>query len=153
MSVSIDIEDSRWTSLMGIEALVARSVAIALPDDYKNHEVNVLLTTDEEIRILNKEWRGLDKPTNVLSFPTDPDAPQPTEEAPVLGDLALAYETIAAEAHAQNKSMVHHTAHLIVHGCLHLLGYDHDEDSDAAVMEAREIALLKTLEIADPYQI
>jgi probable rRNA maturation factor len=153
MTVSIDKEDTRWSDIADIDALVMKAILVALPTEFRSHDVTVLLTNDAEITVLNKDWRGMDKATNVLSFPSDPDAPQPPGELPMLGDLALAYETIAAEAIVQSKTFRDHTAHLIVHGTLHLLGYDHETDADAAIMEAHELVLLKTLEIADPYQL
>lgn len=153
MSVFIDVEDAQWNNFAALHEMIEHAVATTLPIDRQGYDVNILLTNDAEMHALNLEWRGMDKPTNVLSFAIDPDAPQQPDEAPMLGDLALAYETIAAEAIAQNKNFKDHTTHLIVHGTLHLLGYDHETDSDAAVMEAHEIALLKKLQIADPYTL
>ena len=117
---------------------------------------SLLFTSDEEVHTLNREWRDRDKPTNVLSFPMltreglldlAPDGP------PVmLGDLALAYETCAREAEAKSIPLDHHAAHLIVHGLLHLAGYDHEiSEQDADNMEALEIQILAKLGIADPY--
>jgi probable rRNA maturation factor len=104
----------------------------------------VLLADDAALRALNRDWRGKDKPTNVLSFP----APQGGE---MLGDIALAAETVAAEAQAQGKPFAAHMAHLLAHGFLHLLGYDHEIEAEAEAMEARERAILVSLGLPDPY--
>jgi probable rRNA maturation factor len=112
-------------------------------------EIGVLLTDDNGIRGLNRAWRGIDKPTNVLSFPA---ATRGTgSKAPHLGDVALAYETVHMEATDEDKDFTNHLAHLVVHGVLHLLGYDHAADDDATDMELREITALALLGIADPY--
>jgi probable rRNA maturation factor len=103
------------------------------------------LADDEALRELNARWRGKETATNVLSFP----AP----EGFGLGDIALAFETVAAEAQAQGKSLAAHASHLIVHGFLHLLGYDHEDEGEAVEMEARERAILATLGVADPYTV
>jgi probable rRNA maturation factor len=112
-------------------------------------ELAIVLTDDSAIRLLNRTWRGLDSATNVLSFPT---AQGGEEEPPLLGDIVLAYETIAAEAHAEEKSFAHHLAHLAVHGFLHLLGYDHVHDKDAQAMERLEREVLGRVAIPDPYR-
>ncbi len=108
-------------------------------------EISVLLTDDAAVKELNRAWRGVDKPTNVLSFP----AARPAGH--LLGDIAIAYETVKGEAAAENKPFLHHLAHLAVHGFLHLLGYDHQNDSQADAMEGLERAALARLDIADPY--
>lgn len=110
--------------------------------------VSVLFSDDEALRILNRDFRDKDAPTNVLSFPGDPDAPP---ELYYLGDIALAFETCKAEAAAQQKTLSDHVQHLLVHGMLHLIGYDHQDDAGAAEMEALEISMLKGLGIGDPY--
>jgi probable rRNA maturation factor len=112
-------------------------------------EIGVLLTDDNGIRALNRAWRGADKPTNVLSFPAAPRGTGPT--APHLGDVALAYETVHMEATDEGKDFADHLAHLVVHGVLHLLGYDHAADDEATDMESREVAALALLGVADPY--
>jgi probable rRNA maturation factor len=107
-----------------------------------------MLADDARIRELNRRWRGQDKPTNVLSFP----APEgPPDDARFLGDIVLAFETVEQEARAEGKPLEHHLAHLAVHGALHLLGYDHERDSDADAMEQRERLILARLGIPDPY--
>jgi len=104
-------------------------------------EISLLLTDDAAIRKLNAQWRGKDQPTNVLSFP----APGAIEARQVLGDIAVAYETCAREAEAEHKSFRAHVMHLIVHGFLHLVGFDHEEERQAAEMEALEREILATL--------
>ena len=101
-----------------------------------------------ESRVLNRTWRGKDKPTNVLSFPNLAEAPSPE---PVLGDLAICAPVVAREAREQGKDPKAHWAHMVVHGVLHLLGYDHEDDRDAAVMESREVKILAQFGYADPY--
>jgi probable rRNA maturation factor len=119
--------------------------------------VSLLFTSDEEVHALNKEWRGRDKPTNVLSFPMlarQELLELATEGAPIMvGDIALAHETCAREAADRSISIQHHTAHLIVHGLLHLAGYDHEKsDADAQEMEALEVHILAKMGVADPYR-
>lgn len=113
-------------------------------------ELTVRLVDTEESHELDLQYRGKDRPTNVLSFPF---------EAPIgidinlLGDLVICKQVVETEAKEQNKTLAHHWAHMVVHGCLHLLGYDHIEDDEAAEMEALEVKILSTLNIADPYQV
>jgi probable rRNA maturation factor len=145
MSLSIDVEDARWPD---VTALAERCRAAVLTDDPRT--VAVLFTSDSEIQSLNKEWRGKDKSTNVLSFPAAP-MPVPPGEAAHLGDLVLAFETVSKEAQEQGKPFENHVAHLIVHGLLHLLGLDHENDTDAEAMEHRERRILAHLGIPDPY--
>lgn len=111
-------------------------------------ELSIVLTDDAEQQVLNRDWRGIDRPTNVLSFPQiEPFGPV----SGILGDITLARETVAREAAELGKSFTDHFTHLIVHGFLHILGYDHIEDADALVMEGLETQILKSLGIADPY--
>ena len=129
---------------LAINAAVKRLVADIQPDS----EVSLVFTNDEEIQNLNKQWRGQDKPTNVLSFAAN-EAGGPI--TPILGDIVLAFETIDREAKEQGKDFDNHLKHLIIHGFLHLLGYDHISDEEADEMEALEILIMKDLGIADPY--
>lgn len=118
-------------------------------------ELNVKLTNDAEIQQLNRQFRGKDKPTNVLSFPAMDETEihiLPEDFPIVLGDIALALETIEQEAIAQSKLFEHHVSHLVIHGILHLLGYDHETDSEAEEMEALEVDILKKLSISNPYK-
>lgn len=133
-----------------VAALAERAITAACRADGLDEaaEIGVRLTDDAEVRELNHLWRGLDKPTNVLSFPAGdrvPDGPL------LLGDLAVAGETVAREAAEQDKTMADHLAHMLVHGTLHLLGHDHEEDDEADAMEALEIRILADLGVADPY--
>jgi probable rRNA maturation factor len=116
-------------------------------------EVSVMLADDETMRGLNSRYRGIDKPTNVLSFPIGAADPTPGGEPVLLGDVVLGLETVQKEALAAAKPMAHHVSHLVVHGVLHLLGYDHENDGDAAEMESLETAILARLNIPDPYAI
>ena len=119
-------------------------------------EVGILLTDDATARRLNAAYRGQDRPTNVLSFPAFDRildaAPGHPPDAPVqLGDVVLALETVRAEAAAARIPVADHVSHLVVHGCLHLLGYDHESDADAALMEGLEQTILAELGVTDPY--
>jgi probable rRNA maturation factor len=150
-----------WRSEPDVEAVIHRAIATAAEivhagggDTGRGEaELAVMLTDDAGIRTLNSNWRGIDKPTNVLSFP----ALQPTgaggpDDAPrMLGDIAIAYETTRKEADDEQKPFDHHLSHLAVHGFLHLIGYDHENDGDAEAMEALEQEILAQLGIPDPY--
>lgn len=140
------LDDERWRAAEGLEARAGEAVceALARIRGARPGEVVVLLTDDDTVHALNKRFRNQDKPTNVLSFP----APE-SENYP--GDVALAYETCAREAEAAGKSLADHAVHLVLHGVLHLNGYDHQEEGEAAEMEALESAILTGLGISDPY--
>jgi probable rRNA maturation factor len=116
-------------------------------------ELSLVLGDDTLVRTLNRAWRGQDKPTNVLSFGVGEDGPRPPGAPLLLGDVVLAFETVAAEATAQEKPLADHLAHLVVHGVLHLMGFDHEAAAEAARMEALEISILAGLGIADPYRV
>lgn len=157
MQLDIDIEEwpaGEW------EALAARAgdaAAIVAPELRNPRlETSLLFTSDAEVHALNREWRGRDRATNVLSFPmlerAELLALGPEGPPELLGDVALAYETCAREADEKGIALEHHAAHLIVHGLLHLAGHDHvDSDEQAEAMEAHEIKALAILGIADPY--
>lgn len=154
--IELDIVRERgdWPDPARFEALATRAAAAAFaaaperPADTVS--VTLLLTDDAAIRELNRLWRGQDKATNVLSFPSS--SPAPSDEPRHLGDVALAYETLVREAAADDKSLDDHAAHLVVHAILHLFGQDHMTDRDADRMESAEIAALATLGIPDPYR-
>jgi probable rRNA maturation factor len=150
-SVDIIIESPLWEAEPGIESALQRAVAetsAAITTD--DVELAIVLTNDARIRALNHAWRGLDKPTNVLSFPNaDRSAGQGAPA--LLGDIVIAYETTKREAQAQGTPFLHHLAHLTVHGFLHLRGYDHEADDQAETMERLERQILARLDIPDPY--
>ncbi|MFM7348595.1 MAG: rRNA maturation RNase YbeY [Erythrobacter sp.] len=157
MQLDIDIED--WPA-GDWEALAARAAVAAAEDEpllaKPRLAVSVLFTSDEEVHVLNREWRERDKPTNVLSFPMlereELEHLQAEGHPEMLGDIALAYGTCAREAAEKGVSLADHAAHLIVHGLLHLAGHDHvDSDEQAEAMEALETRILAKLGIADPY--
>jgi len=145
-----------WQAEADAEAVIHRAVAAAaeIADaDVGDAELAVMLTDDSGIRTLNSNWRGIDRPTNVLSFPAlQPTAPGGLDDAPrMLGDIAIAYETTRKEADEEQKPFDHHLSHLAIHGFLHLIGYDHEKDDDAEAMEDLERQILAQLGIPDPY--
>ena len=146
-----------WNGEPDADAVIQRAVAVAaeMADaDTADAELAVMLTDDAGIRTLNSNWRGIDKPTNVLSFPAlrPPTGVSSADEIPpMLGDIAIAYETARREADDEQKPFDHHLSHLAVHGFLHLVGYDHETDDEAEAMEALEIEILAQLGIPDPY--
>lgn len=142
--IDIAIDGESWLSAEpGLEALVREAAVRALGD--MPGAVAILLSDDALVRELNKRYRGIDKPTNVLAFPALETFPGR------LGDVCLAFETVASEAQAQGKTLRDHVRHLVVHGVLHLLGYDHEIEAEAQTMEALERSILARLGIADPY--
>jgi probable rRNA maturation factor len=145
-----------WQSEPNSEAVIQRAVAAAaelVKSELGEAELAVMLTDDSGIRTLNNNWRGIDKPTNVLSFPAlPPTGGSGPDDAPrMLGDIAIAYQTTRAEADDEQKPFDHHLSHLAVHGFLHLIGYDHEKDDDAEAMESLESEILAQLGIPDPY--
>lgn len=164
LEIALDA-DEEWDSSRSWEPLVrkAAEAAIAesdfpdLADSDRPIEMSVTLTGDAEVRALNAKWRGNDKPTNVLSFPMadDLDFARSTLAGPelLLGDIVLAHGVCAAEANEKDVPFEQHTTHLLVHGTLHLLGYDHQDDAQASDMEAREVRALARLGIANPYEV
>ncbi len=164
MTLDITLEDPRWVSL---PPLAERAVSVTLAHmglDAETCEVSVLGCDDAHIAALNAEFREKPTPTNVLSWPAEelgaevpggtPLHPEPdfTGEIP-LGDIAISYDRCAREAEAADKPMADHVAHLMVHGVLHLLGYDHIRDPDATLMERLEVEILGKLGIEDPYRV
>jgi probable rRNA maturation factor len=150
LAVDIVIESPLWKAQRGADAMLRRALAAAAGLVPSDGELAVVLTDDAAIRALNRDWRGKDAATNVLSFPAK--EARPDRRAPrLLGDVVIAYETVAREAAAEGKPFMHHLAHLAVHGFLHLVGYDHEANEDADAMEGLEIAILARLDVPDPY--
>ena len=145
-----------WQAQPDAEAVIQRAIAAAagnVDTDHGEAELAIMLTDDAGIRTLNRNWRKIDKPTNVLSFPAlPPTGPGGPDDAPrMLGDIAIAYETTRREADDEQKPFDHHLSHLAVHGYLHLIGYDHESDAEAETMESLETEILAQLGIPDPY--
>ena len=166
MMLEINIEsDEEWDSSTdwsllvrkAAEAAVAESAFPQLAENGRAVELSVRLTSDEDVRALNAHWRGKDKPTNVLSFPMSEqyELEQADEDGPelMLGDIVLAKGVCEREAAEMEIPFERHATHLLVHGTLHLLGYDHGDDQDAADMEGREVRALARLGIDDPYRV
>ena len=147
--IDVDIQSPLWDAQPEAEGAVRAAIAAAATRAPAGGEMSVLLTDDAAVQALNRDWRKIDKPTNVLSFPA---ASPKTDGIPaLLGDVAIAFETLAREAGEEEKPFLHHLAHLVVHGYLHLLGYDHGTDSEAEAMEALEREILAAMRIPDPY--
>ena len=166
MMLEIALEaDAEWDSSAGWDALARRAAEAAIAESAfpqltsaaRAIEISVRLASDEAVRALNEQWRGKDMATNVLSFPlADADELRQVDTAGpelMLGDLILARGVCAAEAAAKGVALTDHATHLIVHGTLHLLGYDHGDDVQADDMEAREVRALGRLGIANPYEL
>ena len=150
-AVDIVVASPLWTSKRSVKALLRRAIGeAALLTPAAVGELAIVLTDDLAIRALNRDWRSKDATTNVLSFPAkDPRHARGTTH--LLGDIVIAYETTEREARAEQKPFAHHLAHLAVHGFLHLAGYDHATDDEAAAMEKLETAILARLDVPDPY--
>jgi len=157
VEIAVSVHDAAWLdSLADLEDRVRAAAGAALThlDVGGPLEISLVFTDDAEQRSLNRDYRHKDSATNVLSFPNMDDAvPSPSGVTRLLGDVVLARETVQREARAQGKSLADHTIHLVVHGTLHLLGYDHESAEEAAEMEALETAILAPLGIADPYAV
>jgi probable rRNA maturation factor len=152
-SADVSVLDERWLKMCGSAAACvedAARAAVAVADMHGPAIVGVILTDDVEQRRLNRDYRGKDAPTNVLAFPIG-DA-MPGGGPVMLGDVVLAFETVAREAGEQKKPLADHLQHLVAHGVLHLLGFDHETDAEAQVMEARETEILAGLGVPDPYR-
>jgi probable rRNA maturation factor len=148
--IEVVIESARWKAAPRAAAVVRKAIAAAAKAaSTPPVQLAIVLTHDSAIRALNRQWRGFDTPTNVLSFPSGTRAPR--GEPRHIGDIVIAYQTLAREAKAESKPFRHHLAHLAVHGYLHLLGYDHETERDAAKMERFEARILARLDVPDPY--
>ena len=149
--VDIIVEAPAWNALRGVKPALRRAIsAAAKPMQLTQSELAIVLTDDAAIREMNRRWRGSDKATNVLSFPAHGLVPPGSGPRP-LGDVVIAYETMAREAQEQGLPLTHHLTHLAVHGFLHLLGYDHESDTEAETMEQLERDILARLDVPDPY--
>jgi probable rRNA maturation factor len=161
--IEVVVESPKWRALPDAAAIVLRAISLASAEApvanslrRRGAEVAVLLCDDTAIAALNARWRGYAGPTNVLSFPAAQSPEAATESVPEttsLGDIAIAYETVAREAEMQRKPVADHLAHLAIHGFLHLLGYDHVRATEAEAMERTERAILRRLAIPDPYRL
>lgn len=156
LSAVSSIEEGAWPDEPSLERVVAsvfRAVEeeLSLSPEHPS-EVSLLFTDDASIQAINAEWRGKDKPTNVLSFPAFPLKPGMAPK-PLLGDIVLAFETVTREAAAEGKPFENHLSHLVAHGLLHLFGHDHETEPEAEEMEALERRILARLAIPDPYAV
>lgn len=158
IGIDLVVEAGGWGAEDALETLVAETLGASAPlagsgpgdlSPLPACEVAIAFADDARVREINRDHRGKDKPTNVLSFPA---AEMPGAPYRFLGDIVLAYETVAAEAEAEGKPFDHHLRHLVVHGFLHLLGYDHETEAEAEEMEALERACLARLGVPDPYR-
>lgn len=152
--VDVAVESPLWETFGGAAAAAEKAIRTSLEltdaDLPEETEISLLLCDDAFVQELNRRWRGKDQPTNVLSFPAAEDE---GFERLLLGDIAIAYETMAREAGDEDKLLDAHFCHLVVHGLLHLLGYDHENDADAEEMEELERQILAELGIDDPYRL
>jgi probable rRNA maturation factor len=163
VQLEVIVRSALWKKRRTAKSVVKKAVlAAAKAASTAGAELAIVLSNDSTIRALNRGWRGKNAPTNVLSFPAAPDLPVRTaglrrgggksrDLSPYIGDIVIAYQTTYREAVAQGKPFDHHLAHLAVHGFLHLLGYDHDNDRDAEKMESLERRILGRLAVPDPY--
>jgi probable rRNA maturation factor len=147
IELDLRIADPAWTeAIPDITAICETALNAGAAQMSASGEVSVLLTDNDNIQTLNKDWRGKDKPTDVLSFPSDP------MDRPFLGDIALAFGVTQMDAADRALDLPQHVSHLLIHGLLHLLGHDHKDDTEAAEMESLEIAALASLGWPDPYR-
>ncbi|HSP50406.1 MAG TPA: rRNA maturation RNase YbeY [Pseudolabrys sp.] len=149
-SIDIQIHSPLWDA----QPLAAQTVrdaiaAAAAMLSTADNEVSILLTDDKAIRLLNREWRGIDKPTNVLSFPAA--TTKASVRMPLFGDIVIAYETLKRECDDEDRIFLHHLAHLALHGFLHLIGYDHQVEAQAEEMEGLESKIMTRMQMPDPH--
>jgi probable rRNA maturation factor len=158
VEIDLDQRSPQWLKALPQAARIAETAArAALRGSGRTPqapaELAIVLGDDALLRELNRTWRGQDKPTNVLSFPAGDAAPAAPGAPVLLGDVVIAFETLASEAASQQKPLAAHLAHLVVHGVLHLLGFGHEEAAEAARMEALETRLLAGIGVPDPYRV
>ena len=161
MTVDCVVEDQRWADIMALAQQATNAVLDRLGLEPSVFEISLLACDDTRIAALNADFRGKPRPTNVLSWPSDergaavdgemPILPQPGPDTE-LGDIAISYDTCAQEAKVAGKPLREHALHLLVHGTLHLLGFDHERDRDATLMEGLETEILGKLGLSDPYR-
>lgn len=151
--IDVMVQSPRWKKQPRAATIVRNAVQAAAKATSTHAALAIVLTDDSAIRTLNRDWRGFDKPTNVLSFPTAKSSTRRDGHSPgdSLGDVIIAFQTVAREAAGESKPFKNHLAHLAVHGFLHLLGYDHETDRDARKMERLEVKILAGLGVPDPY--
>jgi len=160
-AIAVNMPCRRWSGAVpGARGLCRRAAALALAAPGRagtdlsqgRVELAIVLADNETVRDLNRRFRGMDKATDVLSFPALDRVPPPEGAAAALGDVVIAFETTLAEAAAEGKTVAEHLAHLVVHGVLHLRGYDHERAAEAQAMERLEAKILARMGIADPYR-
>jgi len=154
LEIDIQAASPLWAAQPRAADVVRAAIAAAASARHVEGEVSVLLTDDAAIRALNRDWRQIDKPTNVLSFPAANAAIKDASKATsgtFVGDIVIAYETLARECADEDRDFLHHLAHLSVHGFLHLLGYDHQTDAQADEMEGLESRIMLSMNMPDPY--
>ena len=149
-SITIQVQSPLWEAEPAAEQTVRDAIAAtAATLSTADNEVSILLTDDKAIRLLNREWRGIDKPTNVLSFPAA--TTKASVRMPLFGDIVIAYETLKRECDDEGRIFLHHLAHLTVHGFLHLIGYDHQVEAQAEEMEGLESKIMMRMQMPDPH--
>jgi probable rRNA maturation factor len=149
-SIDIQIQSPLWDAQPLAAQTVRDAIAAAAATlSTADNEVSILLTDDKAIRLLNREWRGIDKPTNVLSFPAA--TTKASVRMPLFGDIVMAYETLKRECDDEDRIFLHHLAYLTVHGFLHLIGYDHQVEAQAEEMEGLESKIMTRLQMPDPH--
>jgi probable rRNA maturation factor len=149
-SITIQVQSPLWEAEPAAEQTVRDAIAAAAATlSTADNEVSILLTDDKAIRLLNREWRGIDKPTNVLSFPAA--TTKASVRLPLFGDIVIAYETLKRECDDEGRIFLHHLAHLTVHGFLHLIGYDHQVEAQAEQMEGLESKIMMRMQMPDPH--
>ncbi|MDJ0940591.1 MAG: rRNA maturation RNase YbeY [Woeseiaceae bacterium] len=156
MSVAVDIQVASDSADLPDEQVIERWIVAALDaakPQARDIEVSVRIVDPDEMRLLNRDYRDKDKPTNVLSFPAGDIEGLPADAPAALGDIVVCAAVVADEAREQGKSAADHWAHMLVHGTLHLLGYDHISDADARAMEGLEVSILSAQGVADPYSL
>lgn len=149
-SIDIQVQSRLWDAQPLAEQAVRDAIAVAAATlSTSDGEVSILLTDDSAVRVLNRDWRGIDKATNVLSFPAS--RATAAGGAGILGDIVIAYETLQRECDDEDRNFLHHLTHLTVHGFLHLIGYDHQSDVQAEEMEGLERKIMTLMNMPDPY--